>query len=405
MPKNRMRDGVVKRGNTWSYVIYVPDAKTGKKKNVWVSGFPNRAEAKAARIKALNDLQLNKLPIRTAMTVAEFCDLWLDEKRVSIKPKTYESYRQCIDYYIKPTLGEFALQKLSRASISAAYRDLMETGGRNRTGVSATTVRNTHKVVRAMLNSAVDDGLISVNPCARVTLPRAQDRKPRALTAEEVNRLLKIAANHRLYALFELAAHTGMRLGECLALRWSDISLDKKTITVKRSADSVLNPEGKYVRISGTTKSGKERTIQISDHLVAVLNKHKTKQEEDRLQAGDQWAGSPELFLNESGLPIHPDTPKGLMRRFRSKLGWDDRELGERPTFHWLRHTHATLLLLDGKPVQAVSVRLGHESPKITWETYSHVLPNTDADIADAFLHLLEEESTNEGDDEQPDAA
>ena len=199
------------------------------------------------------------------------------------------------------------------------------------------------------------------------------------------------AQQHRLFAFFHVAAYTGARRGEMLNLRWKDIDLDGREITITGSTAVVA---GK--RINGTTKSGRTRVVSIDDETVTVLRQRKVDQAAEQLKAGDSWRGTKDgyVFTTGWGEPIYPDTVTSLMTKLIRAHNQPDR--GSRPKdqlpharLHDLRHLHATTLLLSGVPVHVVAARLGHADPAITLRVYAHVIRCAEAAAADIFAQAV----------------
>jgi integrase len=196
-------------------------------------------------------------------------------------------------------------------------------------------------------------------------------------TIAQLRAFLATAQQHRLFAFFHVAAYTGARRGELLNLRWKDIDLDGKKITITGST-AVIGGE----RVSGTTKSGRTRVVSIDDETVAVLRQRKAEQ----LKAGDSWRGTKDnyVFTTGWGEPIYPDTVTSLM----TKLIRVGKQLPH-ALLHDLRHLHATTLLLSGVPVHVVAARLGHADPAITLRVYAHVIRSAEAAAADIFAQAV----------------
>jgi integrase len=191
------------------------------------------------------------------------------------------------------------------------------------------------------------------------------------------------------YPLWHVLAHTGMRRGEALALRWRDVDLDAATARIRRSAGMIRNAgEGAGV-VEGPTKTDKPRLIDLDAPTVAVLRAHKR----DR--------GTMHLSLARDDSLVFGDhesrhrNPEHVSRQFARDVARCCGELGAealpRIRLHDLRHSHATILLTAGVPVHVVSQRLGHASAVVTMTVYAHVLPGSQRDAADRFARLVEE--------------
>jgi integrase len=390
--KPKLRDGVMKRGTTWSYVIRVKDPETGASKPRWVGGFDSEEDAKAARDEARVKARRGEYIDRNNMTVAEYLDEWIEAHAVEVKPKTLADYRHLIERHIKPHIGGLRLQAVRPARITKLYRDLVTSGGRNGKGLSPRTVAYVHAVLRKAFGDAVRvDQLLASNPVERAKRPRTQRNEPgKVWDAAQLRTFLDVAKAHRLSAFFHLAAYTGARRGELLNLRWRDVDFDGRQITIAGSAAFIAGE-----RIEGTTKSGRSRVVSIDASTVQTLKAHRQSQNADRLAAGEEWKGADNkdndhVFTTAWGEPIHPDTVSSLMATLIARYNKTAPAIALSPArLHDLRHIHATTLLLAGVPVHVVAARLGHADPSITLRVYAHVINEQLVEAADIFAKQI----------------
>ena len=385
---SRLRDGVMKRGQTWSYVIRVKDPETGVSKPKWVGGFATEQAAKAARDQARVKAHHGRYIDRSTITVSTYLDDWIEAHAVEIKPKTLQDYRHLINRHVRPHIGELRLQAVTPARITKLYRDLMTSGGQNGAGLSHRTVTYVHAVLRkAFRDAVVVEQLLPSNPIERAKRPRKTATEPGTVWhPAQLAAFLATARGHRLFAFYHLAAYTGARRGELLNLRWRDISLDAPGIRITGSAAVIA---GK--RIEGTTKSGRSRTVSLDAETVQVPRDHWKRQAQDRLKAGPEWKGADDyVFRTAWGEPVHPDTVSSLMTTL-IKAHNDKHPDNALPhaRLHDLRHVHATILLLAGTQVHVVAARLGHADPSITLRVYAHVISNQLAEAADIFARVM----------------
>lgn len=386
----RLRDGVIKRGGSWSYVIRVPDPDTGASKPKWVGGFDTEEAAKAARDEARIRARRGEYVNRSTSTVADYLAEWVETHAATIKPKTLAGYRHDIDHYITPRIGRMRLQALRPAVLSRFYRDLAENGGRDGRPLSAWTVSHVHRTLRKALADAVQvDQLLAVNPAERSKLPRSQGAEPeRVWTNEQLGIFLSAAQSHRLYAFYRLAAYTGARRGELLYLRWHAVDLDAAEVTFGGSTAVVRGR-----RVEGTTKGGRSRVISVDQETVTILRNHRSRQAKERQAAGPAWNDSDGLvFTTKWGEPLYPDTVTALMNKLikahNKSTAATSRTLPH-ARLHDLRHLHATMLLLAGVPVHVVAARLGHADPAVTLRVYSHVLREHTTAVGDIFARAV----------------
>lgn len=182
----RLRDGVVKRGDSWSYVVRVMNPATGRSRPKWVAGFSTEKEAKAARDDARVAARRGEYVDRSPVTVKEFLADWLEAHAVEVKPKTLHGYRHDVERYVVPHLGDVTLQSLQPARLTRFYRDLLEKGGQDGRPLSARSVDRVHRTLRKALNDAVHvERLLTTNPSTRAKRPAVRRGEPGgALDAE-----------------------------------------------------------------------------------------------------------------------------------------------------------------------------------------------------------------------------
>jgi integrase len=388
----KLRDGVMKRGSTWSYVIRVKDPETGISKPRWVGGFADEEAAKAARDESRVKARRGEYIDRSRVTVTAYLDDWIDGHAMEIKPRTLMDYRACIRLYVTPHIGNMPIQAVRPSTITKLYRDLLTSGGRDGGALAVTTVIHLHAVLRkAFRDAMIVDELIGSNPVERAKRPRAHAHEPGTVwTVVQLQRFLSAARQHRLSAFFHVAAYTGARRGELLNLRWTDIDLDAKKITITGST-AVIGGE----RINGTTKSGRTRPVSIDDETIAVLRQHRADQAAEQLKAGDSWHGVKDgyVFTTGWGEPVYPDTVGWLMTKLiraynAPQDGPEPAEPLPHARVHDLRHIHATTLLLAGVPVHVVAARLGHADPAITLRVYAHIIRSAETAAAEVFARV-----------------
>ncbi|WP_137726592.1 site-specific integrase [Prescottella subtropica] len=211
------------------------------------------------------------------LTVERYLKQWLDGLR--LRPGTIANYQRTIRLHVTPYIGDVRLDQLTGARLSTMYRQLETDGFRRGTkageqGLSARTVRYVHTIVSAALKQAVADGLLVINPATKAKPPTATEaRAPEmtAWTAEQAAGFLAWTREHRdNWEAWHVLLYTGMRRGELVGLRWSDIDLDGQTISVGRSV-GVLMADGRRTTIIGPTKTGKPRVVNIDAETVGVL--------------------------------------------------------------------------------------------------------------------------------------
>src|SRR5579859_1820246 len=213
----KLRNGVMKRGTTWSYVIRVKDPETGISKPRWVGGFATEEAAKAARDEGRFKAHRGEYIDHNRITVAEYLDDWIDSHAMEIKPRTLLDYRSCIRLYVTPRIGHLPIQAVRPSTITKLYRDLLTSGGRDGKPLAVLTVTHLHAVLRkAFRDAVIVDELIGSNPVERAKRPRARAQEPGTVwTTAQLRTFLATAQQHRLFAFFHVAATPGHVAASC----------------------------------------------------------------------------------------------------------------------------------------------------------------------------------------------
>jgi integrase len=237
-------------------------------------------------------------------------------------------------------------------------------------------VLNVHQILRTALGDAERAGLVHRN-VARLMDPPCHGVAPeqQCWNEHQLRTFLQVAMTHRLGPAIWLAAMTGMRRGEVLGLRWSDIDLDAATLSIRRSVSCT----GYQVHTTPTKTRTSRRAIDLDPRTMGVLREWRHQQ----LSELGAVAADGTVFTRPDGGPVHPHALSQIVGRLQHAAGVPPIRL------HDLRHTHATLMLKHGVPLKVVSERLGHSTPAFTMAVYQHVLPGMQRDAANTFARLI----------------
>ncbi len=345
----------------WCGVVPVGYDQNGKRKRRAVYGATQQEViGKIAEVRA-DGCDLNIV----RFTVATYLEHWLKAVRANLAESTALRYDQVIKLKINPLLGGVRLTALRASHVQRAYSKLQEDGK------SARARAMTHEVLHAALKQAERWGYVSRNVCGRVAKPRREKTEMRVLTAEQCARFFEASRGDRFHALFVLAATTGARQGELLALEWRDLDLEAGTMQLQRGLHEIKG----RLSVGDLKTERSRRLVHLSGLAVAVLRDHRRRQFEHETQSLQSMAHEAK---QDRTLPlVFPDGAGGYMR----KSNLTRRHLVpllkaadlERVRFHDLRHSAATLLLNDGVHPAVASAILGHSSVKTTLDIYSHV--------------------------------
>jgi integrase len=321
---------------------------------------------------AMTDADRGILPGPANLTVEQYLTSWLAHSvKGTVSRATYDGYSRDVNHHIIPDLGRRKLKELIPGDIRRLYCKMAEKGLKDR------SIEYVHTTLRKSLKAAVVDKLITHNPTDGVKpikTPTGAAKESKALDSSQVKVLLEAASESRFEALYVVAIHTGLRRGELLGLKWTDVDLDAGTLTVRHSLD-----------VDGTFKApknrGARRTLKVTHRALDALKAHKVRQNAERLQAGPRWRDNNLIFPNTVGKPMNAGN---LYRReFQPLL--ERADLAEEGfTIHSLRHTFATTLAEKGVHPSTAQKMLGHSDIRMTLAIYTHA---TD-DMQDATAAL-----------------
>jgi integrase len=378
---NETKNGYQKRGNKWSYRYTVKDPITKRVKQVRISGFRTKEEARADRIRRESEAQEGKYVSKSGETVKDLMNAWLKNRMDTREGKfsTLNLYKQALDYYIIPSLGEMPIQELTSEVLEEFFKALVKGGGVNNRPLSHSTYRINVNVLSMGLKYAVRRKKIAFNPMINVDKLNGRTRTIIAYSVQEIKRLLDNLTDYRLYAFFVLACHTGARRGELCALRWSDLNTTNQTLSINKTRSKT---HGVIYEEDTTKNENGMRVIELNSDIVKVLNAHKERQHLERMLFGNAWQDTGYIFTREDGIPIDPVRPYYIFKRSIKELNLRNEPL------HVLRHSHITELLRAGISPHLVAFRVG-DTVQTILETYASVIAKDDRLSADTYAERV----------------
>ena len=320
-----------------------------------------RTEQEAKRrLKALRQRAAAGQPLtESRATLTDYAARWESHTLAAadLKPTTKQTYSTLVRSTVLPGLGTYRLGDLKPSDVER-WLVTVQTAGK-----SASTRRQALAILAMILDAAERDGLVRRNVARMVDRPRKPTTEADWWTSKQVTTLIAAAKGQRLAPLLTLVAYTGLRRGEALALRWSDVDLKTGTVTVTGTLARV----GTELFRQDTKTTAGRRVVPLVPEAVRALKAQRKAQAAEQLRAGTAWTSTGYVFTTEIGTPVDP----------RNALRWfyviRDKAKLESGSWHTLRHSCASVLLTSGVPMPIVSAVLGHSSISITVDTYGHL--------------------------------
>jgi integrase len=349
-----------KQGKIISYrASYWAQTASGPKRR-YVSG-KTKTEAQLALRKATAERDSGLVFEVENITLAVYLDRWLNGpvKTKNLKPITYEQYQRQVRIHIVPSLGRVKLRNLSPELVQDMYDSKISAG------LKPASVRYIHAVLHNALEHAHKRRLIPENVASKTDPPKVRPPEIQPLDAEQTRTLLDAARTEPLGSLYVVAVTSGLRIGELLALRWTDVELEQGVMRVSRTLSRAKGGP----RFT-TPKDGKGRSVILTTQAVEALRSHRKGQNEVRLKLGTLWEDNGLIFASDTGKPLTRDfVDRRSFKPLVKRAALPEMKL------HDLRHTCATLLLSRGVHPKFVQELLGHASIAMTLNRYSHWIP------------------------------
>jgi len=373
-----------RKNGTWCYQIPLGKDETGKRRKETKGGYKTKREAEAAKTEALAELQRIDPSARLPRSLRDYLDSWLkNHAERNCERSTVDRYRRLLDHIHKDVM-ETPIQELTPLQLEREFYRIKDCGGHHRKTkkarpVSAKTVKHVAALIGSALSDAVRLQQLRRNPVAVCKLPPVEQKEKAVLDPQQLALVLDLAKGTRLENFLAVAAGTGLRRGELLALTVDDFDAERRILKIAKS----LGQSGTEVYIK-RPKNNKARLVWLPMETVQAIERELEEREKDRAMMGAAYNDQRLIFADVHGNYLKPDTMTTEVCRYLKKWGFQDISL------HSFRHTHGSNLLSTGVPLPTVSKRLGHSSPRITAEIYSHALPSDEIAAADAWDRLMQ---------------
>lgn len=355
-----MRGSIRQRGkDSWQIQVYTGKGPDGKPKRHMetVRGRKGDAQKRLTELLASLDKGVYVPPGR--LTVADLLNQWLQGYvKTNCSIRTLDAVQSIAEHHLMPVLGHVQLRQLQPPMIQAYYSQACEK-------LSARSVHYHHRILKQALKYAVRQGYLGRNPCDLVDPPSPKGKPMRTLTQSEVTDLLIAASTNLHYPTIYTAVSTGLRQAELLGLRWRDVDLASRTMSVNR----VLYKRRGVCQFNEPKTDHSRRRVSMTAKLAEFMAEYRLERERLYHEGGRTITLDDLVFANHEGKPVDPGVLTHNFARIAKRAGL------ENVRFHDLRHTFASLMLLRGVPAKVISEALGHASVAFTLQTYSHILP------------------------------
>ena len=320
-----------------------------------------------------------------AVKFETFCEEWFEDyAKTNLRNTTYERLLQ-LRGRIYPVIGHIRMDKITPRQIQTFVNSLSKEGANERTGkpLAPKTIRHNLSLISDVFGYALKMGVVSENPCSKVTIPKGEVKEKQIYTPAEVERFLTLLNNEPLKyrTFFYLMIYSGFRRGEMLGLEWKDVDFENNIISVRRTSNYTAK-KGVYTDTTKTKRS--QRTLKFPQFIMDMLKEYKDEQDAEALRLSDRWVETDRLYVKWDGRPMQNGTPYFWLGEFCEKHGLPFYGL------HSFRHLFCSLLVNQGVDIVTVSGALGHSCVSTTSNIYCHMLQEAQAKVSDAVANALD---------------
>ena len=336
----------------------------------------SKRQAEKLRTALLAEVDQGTFVKPSKITVGIYLEQWLKSQvRSTVSPSTYELYEIITKKHLTPVLGTIPLGRLRPQHIQALYAEKLQQG------LSARTVQLQHVCLHKALDNAVKTGLLARNPIDAVTQPKVERHEIKTMTEEDISRFLNEARKGEYYALFFTLLFTGIRRGEAISLRWSDVDLLGCQLSINKTMQFLKN----MVTFKTPKTASSRRQIALSPSTCVVLRLYREARNNVRQSVLKlpPLADNDLVFSHHDGSPYLPNSITHAWIKLVRHCGLNGVRL------HDARHTHASLMLKNGTNPKIIQERLGHSTFAITMNLYAHVSPGMQKQAANLFDEMV----------------
>jgi integrase len=366
-----------KRGNSWQNEFYVPKGPEGKRHTISITE-PTKAEVRARKAVLIKQIQAGVDIDGGAIFISDYLPTAFEDfkskkerKGKALAVSTVSEYERAVKV-LTAELGDLQLNRLTPIRVDKAVWT---------NGATPNVARKRYTILNILIKEALYQNLLESNVMDRVEAPLQVTADVYIPTRDDIDLLFDIARNTRYETPLYLQFHLGARIGELLALTWSDVNFETQRITIDKTLDSFSSPIQ-----TKPTKNGESREMPITAQTVEVLRLHRISQKQDQLRTLS-WADQDLIFPNtRGGWWDYSNYRRGLLPVIdESGLKSDDKKL----CTHAFRHACAATLLTNGKHINLVKKFMGHKNVRTTDQFYGDIHDDGQDDLADTLSQVV----------------
>lgn len=374
--------------NTPRYQIIIekpPDADTGKRNRIYKTINGTKKQAEKIMRTMMEELENQTYVADNKLTVASWMKQWSDLFLKDLSPTTLQGYQYQIENYIvNQDIGKIKLQNLTTSDVQNWINELHKASPISHKPMNSKTVKNIYHNLSASIDKAVMLDLVKKNVCKAVVLPKIQKYSAEVYDENELQSLIKSIKGTDMELPLMIDINLGLRRGELLGLKWKHIDFEKGLVTIEDNFVEVKKSisEDRVVTKKPKSLSG-QRVIPISSALSSFLKSAHTNYLMRKLKGGKDFYDGDYVVCQPNGKPYKPASFSSKFNGFLKKNGLKHIRL------HDLRHTNATLMLMQGISPKVAQMRLGHSDYSTTMNIYSHVLKSVETEAAETIENVI----------------
>ncbi len=361
------------------------DPATNTRARFTIGTYRLRKEAERRQREALDQIEAGTFapePLEPpkVLTVADLLTTWLEGHKA--KGNTLKQYEIALRLHLLPALGDIPVADLDGQYLQKLY-NRWEKLPRAEGGKGADTIRRCHIILNQAFEQALTWGIVTRNPTHGVKHASPKPRKAHILTITQAQEIVAAMDAHPMRPYFYLVLFQGMRRGEALGLRWSDLDLERGYAVIQQTITPNFSDRGQ-AQIGDTKTAAGTRRVRLSPETIEAIRAHRPQWAALKLKAGKAWQDFDLITCTATGAPITPNIADAAYRTLRRMAGIPDTV-----RLHDLRHTHASFLIQSGENPKVIQERLGHRRVSTTLDVYGHLMDDMQDTAAGAMGKMI----------------